>query len=69
MQSLIGKQLSVYDAAAVLNVGRDSVVRAIKNKKLKAWKLETGCGRKGNTKWRISGEDLLDYIRRNSNQN
>jgi hypothetical protein len=30
MNSLIGKQLSVYDAAAVLNCGRDSVVRAIR---------------------------------------
>lgn len=68
MNSLVGKQLSVYDAAAVLNVGRDSVKRAIENGKLKAWKLDTGCGRK-NITWRISGEELLDYMRRNSNRN
>ncbi len=68
MNSLIGKQLSVYDAAAVLNVGRDSILRAIRNKKLKAWKLDTGCN-KTNETWRIAGEDLLDYMQRNSNRN
>jgi excisionase family DNA binding protein len=68
MNTLIGKQLSVFDAAAVLNVGRDSVVRAIRNKKLKAWKLDTGCGRK-NISWRIRGEDLIEYMDRNSNRN
>ena len=68
MNSLIGKQLSVYDAAAVLNCGRDSVVRAIHHKKLKAWKLDTGCNRKNET-WRIAGEDLIEYMNRNSNRN
>jgi hypothetical protein len=71
MQSLIGKQLSVYDAAAVMNRGRDSVIRAIKHpdprRRLKAWKLDTGCNRRGNETWRIAGEDLLDYMERNSN--
>ena len=67
MQSLIGKQLSVYDAAAVLNVGRDSILRAIRNKKLKAWQLDTGEARANET-WRIPGEELLDYMERNSNR-
>ena len=80
MNSLIGKQLSVYDAAAVLNCGRDSVVRAIRNGKLTAWKLDTGCsgggGKRGggnrgggNITWRIPGEELLDFMKRNSNRN
>jgi excisionase family DNA binding protein len=67
MQSLIGKQLSVYDAAAVMNCGRDSVIRAIRNKKLKAWQLDTGEARENET-WRIDGEDLLEYMKQNSNR-
>lgn len=67
MHSLIGKQLSVYDAAAVMNVGRDSVLRAIRNKKLKAWQLDTGEAKQNET-WRIDGEELLDYMERNSNR-
>ena len=68
MQDLNGKQLTVFDAAAVLNCSRDSVARAIKTGKLKAWRLNTGCGR-SNTPWRIAGEDLLRFMEENSNRN
>jgi len=63
-----GMQLTVPDAAAVANCGRDSILRAIRNKKLKAWKLDTGCNRT-NESWRIRGEDLEDWMKRNSNRN
>jgi excisionase family DNA binding protein len=67
LERLIGMQLSVPDVAAVLNAHRCSVERAIRNKKLKAWKLDTGCNPGGSTTWRVRGEDLIEYMDQNSN--
>lgn len=69
MDSLVGKQLSVKEAAAMAGCERDSILRAIHNKKLRAWKLDTGCGRGRHETWRIDLNDLIRWMRRNANWN
>lgn len=65
--NIVGMQLSVDDCAAVANCGRDTIKRAIERGELKAWWLNTGRKTK-NKRWRVRGEDLLDWMRRNSNR-
>jgi excisionase family DNA binding protein len=66
MDFMNGKQLSVKEAAAMLGVKRDSVRRAIRKKRLRAWKLDTG-GKGRHETWVIPQSSLEEYVRRNSN--
>jgi len=55
----MGKFYSVKEAAAAASVSPDTILRIINNKKLKASRVSN--------RWRISEEELKDYLARNSN--
>jgi len=63
------KMYAVKEAAAVLGFGRDTVLRLIRRKKLRAWKLPTEEARRKRKfeSWRVPQSELERFIRRNEN--
>jgi excisionase family DNA binding protein len=65
------KMYSVKEAAlSVLFVSRDSVIRAIQRKELRAWKLRGSSPKRRKRRyecWRIPESELIRYMKRNAN--
>lgn len=57
-----GRFYSVWEVAAILNIGRDSVMRLIHGDKLRAMKYPRMGGRGKNNKWMVAGNDLIRFI-------
>ena len=65
------KQYSVKEAAVILGYERDTVLRRIRKKLLKAWKLPNADIRRRKREWeswRISESELRDFMKRNENK-
>jgi excisionase family DNA binding protein len=60
-----GRFYTVFEVAAILNIGRDSVMRLVHSGKLKAMKYPRMGGRGRNVKWMVAECDLKDFIDRN----
>ena len=62
------KMYSVKEAAAVLTVSPDTVLRLVRRKQLKAWKLpaEAHYGKRKYESFRIPGGELLAFMKRNA---
>ncbi len=60
--------LSVKEVAAELGLGRDSVLRLIRNDELEAVKMPPMGGKGDNETWRVEPEKLDLFKRKNSNK-
>ena len=62
------KQYLVKEAAAIISFSPDTILRRIREKKLKAWKLPGNDNRRKRQYecWRIPASELLRFMKRNA---
>jgi excisionase family DNA binding protein len=63
------KMYAVKEAAAILGFSTDTVLRLIRRKELKAWKLPGKANRRKRQfeSWRVPESEIRDFMNRNRN--